>query len=303
VALYRLSETPPLSAPVVVTAFDGWVDAAGVATAAARHLAGEGAVVAAFDTDALLDYRVRRPVLDIMDGTLTELRWPELAIRRSSVGGRDLLVLSGPEPDFRWRELAEAALDLSLRLGVVEWVSLGAIPAAVPHTRPVPILGTASKPGLLRDDVVQGPQGLLRVPSAALSVVELSVSEGGIPAVGFYAQVPHYVNGPYPAATVALLAHVEQHLGIGIPLGSLPDEVVTHQARLDAALEEDEEARAYVRRLETLLGEERIPSGDELASEIERFLRDAGPGRDQGRDVGREGGTDPGEPPGAFDGG
>jgi hypothetical protein len=292
-SLIDLSTTPELAAPVVVAAFDGWVDAAGVATAAAAHLGEDGEVVASIDADAVLDYRVRRPVLDIMDGRLTSLRWPELAVRRATLQDRDLLVLSGPEPDFRWRELGTDISDMCLRLGVVEWVSLGAIPAAVPHTRPVPILATASKPGLLSADMVQGPQGLLRVPSAALSVMELSVSAAGIPAVGFYAQIPHYVNGPYPAATVALLEHLERRLGITVPLGSLPDAVQTHRTRLDAAVSDDEDARSYVERLESLVGEERIPSGDDLASEIERFLRD------QGRDTTRDQGD---TPPNPFEG-
>jgi hypothetical protein len=132
-----------------------------------------------------------------LDGTISEAVWPQLTITRARTGGRDLLVLSGAEPDFRWREIAGAVSELALRLGVVEWVSLGSIPAAVPHTLPVPILATASKPGLLHDDEVQGPQGLLRVPSAALSAIELTVTGSGIPAVGFYAQIPHYVGGTF----------------------------------------------------------------------------------------------------------
>ncbi|MBI3648950.1 MAG: PAC2 family protein [Actinobacteria bacterium] len=273
--LYRLvGPTDQLVAPVMLAAFDGWVDAAGAATAAVGHIAGKGDALATFDTDLLYDYRSRRPVLDIVDGTLTELTWYELSIRRVRTGGRDVLVLSGPEPDFRWRELGRDVADLALRLGVVEWISVGAIPAAVAHTRPVPVLGTASKPGLLPPEVPQGPQGLLRVPAAALSVVELSVGDGGIPAVGFFAQVPHYVGGPYAPATIALIEHLGSHLGVEIPLDALPDEAAAQRQRIDAAVGADEDARAYLARLESMpAGEERIPSGDELASEIERFLR------------------------------
>ncbi len=271
-----------LVAPALVVAFDGWVDAAGAATSAAAHVAGDGDVAATFDCDLLYDYRSRRPVLDIVDGTLTELTWYDLSLRRVRAGGRDLLVLWGAEPDFRWRELGNDVVDLALRLGVTEWISMGAIPAAVPHTRPVPVLGTASKAGLLQDDVQQGPQGLLRVPAAALSVVELAVTGGGIPAVGFYAQVPHYVGGPYAAATIALLDHLGRHVGVEFPLGGLPDEAAAQRTRLDAAVAADDEAREYLQRLEQLPASgERIPSGDELASEIERFLRgEAGDGGD-----------------------
>jgi len=284
-ALARIVEpAEPLLAPVIVTAFDGWVDAASASTAAAERIAGEGAAIATFDPDHLYDYRSRRPVLDIVDGTLAELSWPELTIRRSTTDGRDLLVFTGPEPDFRWREIGQEVVDLALRLGVVEWMSLGAIPAAVPHTRAVPILATASKQGLLRDDERQGPDGLLRVPSACLNAVEMRFVESGIPTVGFYAQVPHYVGGSFPAATIGLLEHAGRHLGVTFALGDLPDEAAATRARIDAAVQDDEDSRAYVARLEAMAGDIALPSGDELATEIERFLRgqtggEHGPGR------------------------
>jgi hypothetical protein len=275
-ALARVTEpAEPLVAPAIVAAFDGWIDAGGASTLAAQRMANEGEVLVTFDPDLLFDYRSRRPVLDIVDGTLTELTWPDLTIRRNRTGGRDLLVLTGPEPDFRWRELAEELLETALRLGVVEWVSLGSIPAAVPHTRPVPVLATASKSGLLHADELQGPQGLLRVPAAALSTVEMTIAASGVPTVGFFAQVPHYVGGPFPAATIALLEHAGRHLGVTVPLGSLPDEASATRSRIDAAVEGDEDSRQYLARLESIAGDEGqpLPSGDELASEIERFLR------------------------------
>lgn len=277
-ALYRLSEPAQrLVAPALVAAFDGWIDAAGASTAATARIADGGDMLVTFDADALYDYRARRPVLDIVDGTPSQLTWPHLTIERARHGDRDLLVLSGPEPDYRWRELSQDILEIALRLGVVEWVSLGAIPAAVPHTRPIPILATASKSGLLAEDEVQGPEGLLRVPAACLSTIELAVSGGGIPAVGFFAQVPHYVSGPYPAATIALLEHAGRHLGVELHLGSLPDEALTQRQRLDALVAQDADSKAYVERLEQAMGEQPvIPSGDDLASEIERFLRGQG---------------------------
>jgi hypothetical protein len=271
-----------LVAPAVVAAFDGWIDAAGAATSCANHLGLGGDTVVAFDPDVLTDYRSRRPVLDVVDGVLSEVAWPQLSIRRRRAGERDLLVLVGPEPDFRWRELGEDMAELALRLGVVEWVTLGSIPAAVPHTRTTNVFATSSKPDLLRHEVEQGPQGLLRVPSAALSAVELSVMGAGVPCVGFYAQVPHYVGGPFASASIALLEHVERHLGVEVGLGSLPDDAIAQRQRLDAAVEGDESTRAYVAQLEAGLEEERIPTGDELASEIERFLRDTEDG-EQGR--------------------
>jgi predicted ATP-grasp superfamily ATP-dependent carboligase len=262
-----------LVAPVLVVAFDGWVDAAGAASAATEHLASSGTVVATFDDDTLFDYRSRRPTLDIIDGTLHKLVWPAITIHRRSIDGRDVLVLHGPEPDFRWKELGGELSAFCLRAGVMQWISLGAIPAAVPHTRPVPVLATASRDGLLHDHDTKGPPGLLRVPSAALSSIELPVSEAGVPAVGFYAQVPHYVGGPYAAASVSLLRHLARHLGIEIPLAELEDEAEAQRARLDAAVAADDDVRELLERMEQN-GDEELPSGDDLAAEIERFLRD-----------------------------
>jgi hypothetical protein len=284
--LHRLHEPEePLVAPAVVAAFDGWIDAGGASTAAAELIAGDAEPIVSFASDLLYDYRSRRPVLDIVDGTLTDLAWPDLSMKRVRFDARDVIVLTGPEPDFRWRELGGDVHQVAVRLGVVEWVSLGAIPAAVPHTRPVPILATASRPGLLHEDERQGPQGLLRVPAAALSTIEHQVSGGGIPAVGFYAQVPHYVGGSFPAATIAILEHAGRHLGVDLPLGGLADEALAHRRRLDDAVEADEDSRTYVARLETLVDNEETPTGDELVSEIERFLqqREGGTGGGSGQ--------------------
>ena len=278
-ALYRLEEpAEPLVAPAILAAFDGWIDAGGASTAAAEHVAADADPFVTFEADLLYDYRSRRPVLDIIDGTLTELTWPDLSLKRVHVRARDLLVLTGPEPDFRWRELGRDILELSLRLGVVEWISIGAIPAAVPHTRAVPILATASRAGLLHEDEQQGPQGLLRVPSAAISALEHAVAGGGIPAVGFFAQVPHYVGGSYAAATIALLEHSGRHLGVDLPLGELAEEALAQRQRLDTVVAGDEDSSAYVARLEGVVDNEQLPTGDELVSEIERFLQQGDPG-------------------------
>jgi len=274
--LYQLQEQiPMLRAPVLIAAFDGWIDAAGAATACANHIAEDGRVIASFDVDSLNDYRARRPVLDVVDGVLARMQWPDIVLRHASFGGRDLLVLVGPEPDYKWKQLGDDLLELALRLGVVEWISLGAIPAAVPHTRPVPVLATASTDASLRDGEQQGPGGILRVPAAALSAVEMTVAAAGIPAIGYYAQVPHYIGvSAYAPATLALLQHVERRLGVTIPLRTLGDDALAQRERLDAAIAEDDDSKEYLARLEALASEERVPSGDEIASEIERYLKE-----------------------------
>jgi proteasome assembly chaperone (PAC2) family protein len=281
-SLYRLEDDlPQLDSPVLVAALEGWVDAGAAGTTAAGQLADGGAKVATFDPDAIFDYRARRPILDIVDGKPMSLAWSELAVTAAKVAGRDLLVLTGPEPDYRWRELSSDVVELARHLGVVSWVSLGAIPAAVPHTRPVPILATASAQGLLPDGIRQGPDGVLRVPSAAISVLELAVGAAGIPAVGFFAQVPHYVNTTYPTASLALLTSLGRHLGLDLPVGSLATRALERRTMLDAATASDEETKAHVERLEALADESRLPEGDELIADIERFLREGGSGDEE----------------------
>lgn len=271
-----MTDPGDLIAPSLVAAFDGWVDAGAAATTALEHLIDDAPVVARFDADVLFDYRARRPPLEIVDGKLTELTWHELVLRRLRVADRDLLVLVGAEPDYRWRAFATGVVELTRALEVAEWISLGAIPAAVPHTRPVPIIGTEAAPGLLRGDVLPGPAGVLRVPAALVSALELEVSAAGIPALGYFAQVPHYVSGPYATASVELLRALGNHLGADLPTESLQAEARELRARLDTATGLDETTRSYVERLEAMYDEQRLPSGSDLISDIERFLRDQG---------------------------
>ena len=279
VALYRLDDPGPLIRPALVVAFDGWVDAGSAATTAAALMAADGRTVVTFDADRLFDYRARRPTLEIEDGRLSEMTWPEFEIRLVRHEERDVLILTGPEPDYRWPRLADAVIEVARTLGVVEWVSIGAIPAAVPHTRAVPILGTASEPGLLRGDIRPGPTGLLRVPAALVSVLEMKAADAGITAVGYFAQVPHYVSGPYPPAALALHQAVARHLDITLDSGDLGEESEQLRTRLDSATSIDETTRGYVERLEAMVDEERLPAGDDLITEIEQFLRDQGPSR------------------------
>lgn len=281
-ALYHLDEQPGADSPVLIAALDGWVDAGSAGTAAAQQLVTDGRLVATFDADRIYDYRVRRPTLEIQDGTMVSLEWPALTLRAARIGERDLLVLTGPEPDYRWRQLAADVATLASELKASSWVSLGAIPAAVVHTRPVPVLGTASARGLLPEGVAQGPAGTLRVPSAALSVFEHAVMRGGIPTLGLFAQVPHYVSGAYPTASIELLKRLGTYLAQELPLGELPGKALETRAMLDAASASDDRTKAYIDRLEQLTDEARLPEGDELIADIERFLRDRGGGEEGG---------------------
>jgi PAC2 family len=279
--LYEVHGSPTLRDPALVAGIEGWVDAAGAGSSCASHIADGGELLVTFDTDQLLDYRSRRPVLDVVDGRLAELAWPSIEARRVETARRDILVLTGPEPDMRWKELSRSLGEVAKRFGVTTSVSLGAIGAAVPHTRPTPVLATASRRDLLGpEDSLPG--GLLRVPAAALNLVELGLSELGIPSVGFWAQVPHYVTGPYAPAVIALLERVNRHLGTDISPGSLQDAAITQRAEIDEAVAARPESRDYVTRLEELTDEARVPSGEDLAAEVERFLREAGGGSSAG---------------------
>lgn len=274
--LYHLLDHADMDDPLMVVALDAWVDAGSAATSAAALLATNADLIAGIDTDSLYDYRSRRPTLRIDDGRPTSLEWPQLSVVHRRFMSRDVLVLTGPEPDYRWQELSGELVMLAQDLGVSEWMTLGAIPAAVPHTRPVPVLGIESRSGLLRGGVKPGPEGSMQVPAAAVSVVDMAVAESGLPTLGYFAQVPHYVSGEYPAAAVALIRAVERHIGEALTTAVLELEARTIAARLDVAAAADDSTKSYVRRLEEMVDEARLPSGDELIGEIERFLRQRG---------------------------
>jgi hypothetical protein len=270
----------PLSAPVLIVAFDGWVSAGGAGTATADHLAGDAEASIVFDSDLLYDYRVNRPTLDFVDGIMADLAWPETTIRVADGGTRDLLILTGPEPNWGWQRFGDEVAEIATGAGVVQQVSLGGIPWAAPHTRPTAVVTTASRADL----VAHGPnfpEGLLRVPASAASVVERAVAGRGIPTVGFWARVPHYVGGVYQPAVLDLVERVSSHLGIEVPLGALVDDAAEQRRQLDEALEDQPAISQVVTQLEELYdsaGE--VASGEEIAAEIERYLRDQGPGDD-----------------------
>jgi predicted ATP-grasp superfamily ATP-dependent carboligase len=279
VPIYELLDEPRLKAPVLIASLTGWVDAGMAGTSAAEHIAAGAEVIVNFDPDSLYDFRSQRPTLDIVDGVMKDYTWPELTIRHLSLGGRDLLILTGQEPDLGWRAFAAAVLELSTRLDVTSSVCLGAIPAAVPHTRPTPVLATASR----RDLLLEGdrlPEGLLRVPGSAVNLVEFTLGSHGIPSVGFWAQVPHYISAPYPPAAIALTERVARHLGVTIPIDPLVEAASMQREQLDTIVASQPETQAHIERLEQILPDiENVPSGESIATEIERFLRDQREGR------------------------
>ncbi|HJP65495.1 MAG TPA: PAC2 family protein, partial [Actinomycetota bacterium] len=177
----------------------------------------------------------------------------------------------GPEPDYGWARFRGALIELALQLGVVQSVCLGAIPAMVPHTRPAPIIMTGAdrRP---RDTDPPLPAEHLRVPAAAVNLVELSLAEAGIPGVGFWAQVPHYVGGAYAAGALELVRRVADHLGVDVPTADLEEQARVERERLDEIVSARPEAKAYLERLED--AQQMAPPGGDIAGEVERFLRE-----------------------------
>jgi predicted ATP-grasp superfamily ATP-dependent carboligase len=279
--LYELHRQPQMEAPALVVALDGWIDAGlGAGTAAAAMLgAVESEVVATFDTDALLDHRARRPILRIRDGVSDALTWPTLELRAGhDSAGVALLMLVGPEPDHQWKAFAGDVAELAARFSVRILVGLGAFPAPVPHTRPARLAATASTEELAQR--VGFVPGTLDVPAGAQAALERQLAEAGVPAVGLWARVPHYAAAmPYPEASALLLEGLKDIAGITVDTADLRVAADATRVRLDELVAESEEHSAMVRQLEAQVDAEtagpmETTSGDQLAAEVERFLRD-----------------------------
>jgi proteasome assembly chaperone (PAC2) family protein len=269
---------PPLRAPVMVAAFEGWNDAGDAATDAIAHLAEvwDAEEVAELDPDDFYDFQVNRPTVSLVDGTTREITWPttRFLVARLPEGTRDLVLVRGVEPNMRWRGFCEQVLAVAAQLHVAEVVTLGALLADTPHTRPVPVSGTSSHPALaaqlgLEHSRYEGPTGIV-------GVLQDACERSRVPAVSFWAAVPHYVHQPpCPKATIALLRRVEDLLDIPVPLADLPERAREWERHVDELAAEDADVAEYVASLEEREPEEDLPeaSGEAIAKEFERFLR------------------------------
>lgn len=269
-ALYDLTDPGKLERPALVVALDGWVNAGSAGTGAAEALTDDAVIIARFDGDSLFDYRLTRPTVDFEAGVMERIGWPRLELFHQPLTGRDLLILTGTEPSWNWQRLGHDVAELAMRLEVVESISIGGISWAAPHTRPVTLITTASS-----SDRVTGehPDGLLRVPGAAVNVIEFAMTRSGIPAMGFWARVPHYVGSSYYAASLALVERIGVHLGVDLPKGDLDLEAADQREQLDGIVRERADLKKMVAKLEELVDGEQVVSGEELAAEIERFLK------------------------------
>jgi predicted ATP-grasp superfamily ATP-dependent carboligase len=289
--LYEVVERPDLESPVLVCILDGWVDAGlGAQNARAALLEGlETVTVATFDADVLLDQRARRPVMHLERGILTGVSWPGIELRAASdEDGNDVLLLVGAEPDHLWRAFTREAMDLALDLGVRLTVTLGAYPAPVPHTRPTQLACSASDETLARHCQVRTT---IDVPAGVHAALERRSHEVGVPAIGLWAQVPHYASAmPCPSASSALVDGLAEIAGLSLGVGELRKAAEAARQRIDELVSANPDHLEMVRRLEeqydeavaggtdvgTGLGAGPLPSGDELAAELERYLREQG---------------------------
>lgn len=276
-----------LERPVLVVGLEQWIDAGfGAAAAVAALLGGlRTEPFATIDTDNLLDHRVRRPMTRIVDGINTGLAWPEIQLRYGAdPNGKHALLLMGPEPALSWRAFADAIVDLARQVGVRLVVGLGAFPAPVPHTRPVRLAATATNDELAAE--VGYVPGVIEVPAGISAVLERAFAEVDIPAVGIWARVPHYLaNMPYPAASAALIEGLATISGLELDTSELQAAAHVTRARVDELIAANEEHHALVSQLEEQVDTETdpspialgdLPTGDEIAAELERFLRNQG---------------------------
>lgn len=275
-------DRPRLNQPVMVAAFEGWNDAADAASGALSWLRHRWRATrfAQIDPEEFFDFQVSRPHVSLVEGVTRQISWPAndcFAAHIEEVG-RDVVLLSGVEPNLRWKAFCQTLLDLARDTGCEMVVTLGALLADVPHTRPIRLTGTAADPDLiqrlgLQHSRYEGPTGIV-------GVLHDTCRQSGIPSVSLWAPVPHYVaSPPNPKATRALIERLAELLGVPVGLGDdLSEAALAWEQRVNELVASDSDVANYVRQLEERdddqLDERDLPTGETLAAELERFLRD-----------------------------
>jgi proteasome assembly chaperone (PAC2) family protein len=272
---------PELQSPVLVAAFRGWNDGGQAASLAAGYLAKlwNAQQFAEIDPEGFFDFQVTRPHVSLVDGVTRKVDWPETAFGHASLPGveRDAVLLTGSEPNVRWKTFTGLVVELVRDLQIELVVTLGSLLADVPHTRPAPVTGSASDPELverlgLETSRYEGPTGIV-------GVLHDACRTAGIASASLWAAVPHYVSlAPSPRAAQALCDRLATLLAVDIDTEELRQAGETYSEQVSAAVATDEETQAYVEELEQrtdeMPDEIQIPSGDALAAELTRFLRD-----------------------------
>jgi PAC2 family len=282
-SLYELHSQRSLPSPVLLLATESWVDAGLGAQAAIAQILETipTEVLATFNADELIDFRSRRPIVRISDGVLDTVSWPEIQLRAGQdAAGRGLLALVGPEPDMAWHSFVQAVVELATRLDVRLVVGLGAYAAPVPHTRPVSLIAIATVAELAAQ--VGVVPGTAEMPAGIQTALQEGFAAADIPAIGVWARVPYYLSGiPYPAASAALVDAFSAVAGLQLDAAELHAVAGSTLSQIDEIVANSDEYRELVRRLEAAFDDKvatppdfsDLPSGDELAAELERFLR------------------------------
>jgi predicted ATP-grasp superfamily ATP-dependent carboligase len=274
-----------LRAPALVCAFKGWNDAGDAATTALQFVGTQlgASRFASIDPEEFYDFQATRPHVKMTEGQTREISWPAVEIFEARVprAPRDLVLVSGSEPSMRWRTFSQLVIDLAEALGAQLVVSLGALLADVAHSRPISITGLASDPALverlgLQPTSYEGPTGIVGVLQAACG-------QAGIPAASLWAAVPHYIaSAPNPKAALALVRKLEGLVGIAVDASDLERAASDYERQVNLAVQSDPDVQAFVERLEKAADDEEpidpreLPSGDRIASEFMRFLRQRG---------------------------
>jgi proteasome assembly chaperone (PAC2) family protein len=275
-----------LRAPALVCAFKGWNDAGESASSALTFMGAslEATRFATIDPEEFLDFQSVRPNVKLVDGLSRAIEWPEWEVYEARVprAPRDLILLSGPEPSMRWQTFANAVVELAEALGVQMVVQLGALLADVPHTRPVSVTGQASDLGLIERMDLQPPT--YEGPTGIVGVLHAACADAGMPSASLWAAVPHYVAvSPNPKGALAILRRLETLVGVTVDASDLEEAASDYDRQVSRAVDLDPDVQAFVERLERAADEEegeadpeQLPSGDVLAREFQRFLRQRG---------------------------
>ena len=276
--MIEIEEVPELRSPILIAAFEGWNDAADAASSVVDHLmkVWNARVVAAIDPEEFYDFQMNRPVVGTNEQGHRRITWPSTQLAVASPPGalRDVILLRGIEPNMRWRQFCAELLAAADELGAEIVVTLGALLADTPHTRPIPVTGTATEPELI--DKLKLEQSNYEGPTGIVGVFQDACTQLDIPAVSYWAAVPHYVaQPPCPKATLALVGQLEDLLEASIPLGELPEDARAWERGVDELAEEDEDVADYVRALEETRDTTDLPeaSGEAIAREFERYLK------------------------------
>jgi proteasome assembly chaperone (PAC2) family protein len=280
----RFDELPALRRPVLIAAFRGWNDGGQAATLAGGTLARiwEAKRFAEIDPEGFVDFQATRPTVSLDEGMTRQIEWPDTAFYAAPIPGadRDAVILLGVEPNYRWRAFNELVVGLARELGVELIVTLGALLADVPHTRAAPVTGAASDLSLVEELGLQ--QSRYEGPTGIVGVLHDACRQAGIPSVSLWSAVPHYVSlAPSPRAAKALCDRLGELLGVTLDLKELEEAEALYAEQITEAVASDPETAAYVEELERradtideLMEEEDLPTGESLAAELTRFLRD-----------------------------